>query len=90
MDPFFDDDDVDPDSAFVGAQMPHAMQSTNTGLSRLPLSGNAASFAGGSSKPWTFDDDIPQTSYRDDPFAQGGGGGEGGEGGLVRAQVPHR
>jgi phospholipid-transporting ATPase len=87
MDPFFDDDDLDvPDSAFGGNSA--AMHSTDTGLSKLPLSSNAATFAGAgaskstlatfdnagsSGKPWTFDDDDgPRMSGM--PYSDSGAG----------------
>ncbi|KAH8109002.1 calcium transporting ATPase [Phellopilus nigrolimitatus] len=63
LDPFFDDEDDMPDSAYGGRPIP--MQSTESGL---PLRSNAANPAGhskvtlpGSGQPqgWNFDDDIP-------------------------------
>lgn len=62
LDPFFDDDDDMPDSAFAGRPIP--MQSQDSGL---PLARSAAPPAGvstgtlgdGAPQGWNFDDDDP-------------------------------
>ena len=66
LDPFFDDDDDMPDSAF-GPSRTDAMQSKESGL---PLTRNAAPHAGTTQQDMLqWDDYTPQDSHTSQPFA---------------------
>ncbi|KAI0070017.1 phospholipid-translocating P-type ATPase [Panus rudis PR-1116 ss-1] len=73
LDPFFDDDDDAPDSAFGGPMRPDLMQSKESGL---PLTRNAAAPAGASQYSLHpeqdmlhWDDDPPATTNTAAPFS---------------------